>query len=70
MKLTASALKYEHVGEDGYSFTVEATQEASGGWRASVTMETDGSVSAEHAIKHLRYSAEAFLRALAEMAGT
>lgn len=67
MKLTSTAMKYEHIGEDGYSFTVDVTNDDEMGWHAYVSMATHGHKSPDDAIKHLRHSSEAFLRALKEM---
>lgn len=67
MKLTATALKYEHTGEDGYSFSVDAVHDAEFGWSAYVSMAAHGRKTPEAAIQHLRHSAEAFLRAVEEM---
>lgn len=67
MKLVANSMTFEHKGEDGYSFTVDAVHDPEFGWAASVSMRSDGSRTPEDAINHLRHSAEAFLRALKEM---
>ena len=67
MKLTANSMTFEHRGEDGYAFTVDAVRDPEFGWAASVSMRSDGARTPEEAIKHLRYSAEAFLRALEKM---
>ena len=67
MKLTANSMTFEHKGEDGYSFTVDAVYDPEFGWSASVSMVAHGRKTPEDAIRHLRHSAEAFLRALNEM---
>lgn len=67
MKLTANSMKFTHDGADGYSFTVDAVHDPEYGWDAAVCMRASGSRTPEDAIKHLRHSAEAFLRALEEM---
>lgn len=67
MKLTATSMTFEHKGEDGYSFTVDAVHDPECGWSASVSMRSDGAKTPEDAIRHLRHAAEAFLRALKEM---
>lgn len=67
MKITATAMKYEHTGEEGYSFSVDAAHDPEWGWHASVAMRSSGMKTPEAAVKHLRHAAEAFLRALKEM---
>jgi hypothetical protein len=64
MKLTASSMTSTHKGEDGYAFTVDASHDPGSGWSANVSMSAHGRTTPEAAIKHLRHSAEAFLRAL------
>ena len=65
MKLKATRLEFRSEDASGYAFDVTATcDEQRRGWSASVTMETDGMVSAEGAIEHLRHACEAFLRQL------
>lgn len=70
MKLTANSMTFEHKGEDGYAFTVDAVYDPEFGWSASVSMRSDGLKTPQSAVKHLRHSAEAFLRALNEMDAT
>jgi hypothetical protein len=67
MRLVANSMTFEHKGEDGYAFTVDAVHDPEFGWAAHVSMAAHGHKTPEDAIKHLRHSAEAFLRALKEM---
>lgn len=70
MDLKPTRLEYEFKGKDGYNFTVTCERHDDKGppyrrgWSATVTMESDGYVTPEAAIAHLRHSAEAFLRQL------
>ena len=63
---TRKAFHFEDKG--GYRFTIDAVKDPEfGGWDVSLSMHTSGMKTAEDGVRHLRHSAEAFLRQLAEM---
>lgn len=66
MKLRKTEVRYEMTDESGYNFSVVCKEQFDGyghseGWRAVVELKTSNSKTAEDALKHLKYSAEAFL---------
>lgn len=68
MKLKATRKTYELSDASGYGFSIVAEDSEIDGWSASVVMRTTGCVTAEDAVKHLRYAAEHFLRQLKAVA--
>lgn len=66
MKLEATRKGYSYsIGdESGYRFEVDAVHDPEFGWSATVTMGAHGFKTAEDAVRHLKHSAEAFLRQL------
>lgn len=72
MKLRRSEVKYEMYDDSGYNFDVVCKEDVdengvNWGWTATVVMKTRGSTTPEDALRHLKYSAEAFLRELKEL---
>jgi hypothetical protein len=68
VNLTPTRLEhtYEAGDESGYRFTVVAERGAGGSWTATVTMETDGYITAEDAVRGLGDTAEEFVRQVKE----
>lgn len=70
LELKTTACEYELADESGYKFKITAKQHQdggwSGGWYADVTFSADRMKSAEAAVLHLQFAAEAFVRMLKE----
>lgn len=70
MKLRKSRVSYEMTDPSGYNFTVDCEQDPEfGGWSAVIVMRTNGFKTPMDAIRHLKHSAEAFIRESKEIDG-
>lgn len=54
-------------GETGYEYIVAAVKDPEWGWGATVTLNSHGFKTAEDAVRHLRFAAEHFVKAIADL---
>jgi hypothetical protein len=66
MKLVATRKVFRFEDESGYAFDVTAEETPGEGWSATVTMQTTGYKTPEHAVRNLVPGAQQFIRQVRE----